>query len=159
MFRSIVLMVLAALSVACNRTPNNAAPQSLFDPVVTAKGRDLYQANCAECHGPRAQGHPDWQTPNDGTFSAAPPLNGTGNEHLRSKSQLIATIKNGVSHDGIDVMPAWGTRLSDSDIDATLAWLQSLWPADTYQTWLKAQTSAPAVPAGPPHPQSSTNPQ
>lgn len=157
MWRSIVLMMLVAFTFACNRTPNNVAT-SPFDPVVTAKGRDLYQAHCAECHGPRAQGHPDWQTPNDGTFSAAPPLDGTGNEHLRSKSQLVATIKNGVSRDAIDVMPAWGTRLSDSDIDAIVVWFQSLWPPATYQAWLKAQTSAAPVPAGPAHPPSA-NPQ
>lgn len=122
---------------ACNRTQETTP--SPFKPETLAQGRDLFQAHCAQCHGPEAQGHPDWQTPNDGTFSAAPPLNGTGNEHLRSKQQLIATIKQGVKRDGVDVMPSWGERLSDGEIEAMVVWLQSLWPPQTYQAWLKAQ--------------------
>lgn len=149
MLSKVLIFIFVVLSVACNRSQNNAPAASPFDAGVVAKGRDLFLANCAECHGPQAQGHPDWQTPSDGSFAAAPPLNGTGNEHLRSKSQLVATIKQGVRRDGVDIMPAWGTRLSDGDIEAILVWLQSLWPTETYQTWLKTQSAAQAgTPSG-----------
>ncbi|MEK7786250.1 MAG: c-type cytochrome, partial [Chloroflexota bacterium] len=46
------------------------------------RGVRLYQEHCALCHGPEAQGHPDWRNPQ---VTAAPPLNGTGNEWKRRK--------------------------------------------------------------------------
>jgi mono/diheme cytochrome c family protein len=32
-------------------------------------------------------------------------------------------------------MPAWAGTLKDEDIEAVLAWIQSLWPAEIYQSW------------------------
>ena len=32
-------------------------------------------------------------------------------------------------------MPAWGGKLSDQDIDAVIAWFQSLWPDAVYGEW------------------------
>lgn len=115
-----------------------------FDPASITRGARLFEEHCVLCHGPQAQGHPDWQTPSDGVFAAAPPLNGTGNDWKRSRIELVATIRNGVRRksDKVDVMPAWKGRLSEQDIEDMLNWLQSLWPAEIYDAWTKAQAAA-----------------
>jgi len=140
----------AVLLVACNKQEEQAvAPDPgmavrLFDPASIARGARLFEEHCVICHGPQAQGHPDWQTPSDGSFAAAPPLNGTGNDWKRSRAMLAVTILNGVRRksDNVDVMPAWKGRLSERDVEDVLNWLQSLWPAEIYDAWTKAQAAA-----------------
>ena len=119
----------------------NARP---FSTESLVHGVRLYQENCAQCHGPEAQGHPDWQNPQ---VVAAPPLDGTGNAWKRKKQDLIAVIKNGVIRHGDPVMPAWKGRLSDRDIEDVIAWFQALWPADVYERWRRANAGE-AAPKG-----------
>lgn len=143
-------IVAAALLAACSseRPAPGAAlpPAGRFDPVSIARGADLYAEHCAQCHGPQAQGHPDWQTPSDGSFSAAPPLNGSGNDWKRGRRELVAVIQNGiVRKDGALVMPAWKQRLSERDIDDIIAWFQSQWPAPVYEGWYKANQGAARI--------------
>jgi mono/diheme cytochrome c family protein len=108
------------------------------------RGARLYQEHCAQCHGPEAQGHPDWENTQ---VVAAPPLNGTGKEWKLKKSELVKVIKSGSNKDGMPVMPAWNGRLSDEEIQDIIGWFQALWPADVYEIWRKAN-AAPAKPAG-----------
>src|SRR4030066_1664396 len=128
-----------------------------FDTASITRGARLFEEHCVICHGPPARGHPDWQTPSDGSFAAAPPLNGTGNDWKRSRAMLAATIQNGVRRksDNVDIMPGWKGRLSERDVEDVLNWLQSLWPADVYDTWTKTQAAATPkscffFPPGPP---------
>ena len=138
------------LLAACSKEsePAVAPPPSLvlrhFEPASVARGAALYEQHCTLCHGPQAQGHPDWQTPSDGAFAAAPPLNGTGNDWKRTRVELAAVIKNGVRRksDKTEVMPAWKGRLGDRDIEDVLNWMQSLWPEQVYDAWNKAQVAA-----------------
>lgn len=150
--RRLLLLLSFFLLAACERgadetqkssVPSNAIPRANTDAL--ARGAQLYAKNCAECHGPQAQGHPDWQLPSDGTFVAAPPLNGTGNDKNRTQQELIASIKDGKRRNGALVMPAWQTRLSDQDVTDIVLWFQSLWPPETYEAWYKRQAlAAPA---------------
>lgn len=121
-------------SVASTASPRErlAATDRLF------RGAQLYQENCAQCHGPEAQGHPDWQNRN---VVAAPPLNGTGKEARLRKSEMIGIIRNGLTRDRLPTMPAWKGRLSDQDIEDIIAWYQALWTPETYERWRKAETS------------------
>lgn len=107
------------------------------------RGARLYQEQCAQCHGPDAQGHPDWQNPQ---VTAAPPLNGTGNEWKRTKAELVNTILNGAVRDGAPVMPAWKGRLTQQEVEDIVAWFQALWPVEVYEQWHKANAGAPATP-------------
>lgn len=138
--RLVVYAVAVGALVACSdeagvgKSAESTQPSG-FDAAALALGSRRYAELCAQCHGPEAQGHPDWQTPNDGTFTAAPPLDASGNAPKRSKTQLAATIRQGVRRDGVDLMPAWGGRLSDAEIDAIIAWFQSLWPPAVYGAW------------------------
>ena len=115
-----------------------------FSTASLLRGVKLYQENCAQCHGPDAQGHPDWANPK---VIAAPPLDGNGNVWKRRKQDLIAIIKNGANRQGQPVMPAWKDRLSDQDIEDIIDWFQALWPADVYERWQKAN-AGPAAPKG-----------
>ncbi len=103
------------------------------------RGARLFQEHCAQCHGPEAQGHPDWQTPG---VVAAPPLNGTGNDWKRSHAELVNVIQNGAKRNGVPIMPAWKGRLTDSEINDTVAWFQTLWPPETYAKWQRAHPGA-----------------
>lgn len=151
------LLLGVALLAACGKEGGPAAttavapPAPRFDPASLAHGMQLYEANCVQCHGPRGEGHPDWQTPSDGKFAAAPPLNGTGNDWKRTRAELAATIKNGVRRksDKTDIMPAWKGRFSDRDVDDVINYMQSLWPAEVYEAWSKAQAPAPGAASAP----------
>ena len=155
-------MALAALAVtACSKEdphktaslPATSPPAAViaserqFDPARIARGAQLYGEHCSLCHGPRGQGHPDWQMPSDGSFAAAPPLDGTGNDWKLSRTQMVKTIKNGVQRkDGTEIMPRWQGRLNDQDVDDVVTWLQSLWAPEVYNKWLKNQTTASSKP-------------
>ena len=123
---------------ATTRADRSFSTENLF------RGVRLFHEHCAQCHGPEAQGHPDWQNPK---VAATPPLNGTGNVWKRRKQDMIAVIKNGVQRNGEPVMPAWKGRLSDREIEDIISWYQALWPADVYERWRKANTSG-SVPSG-----------
>jgi mono/diheme cytochrome c family protein len=145
--RSKWLVLATAVFAACSSegpAPGAALPAvGRFDTASIARGAQLYAEHCAQCHGPQAQGHPDWQMPSDGSFAAAPPLNGTGNDWKRSRGELVAVIMNGVVRkDGVLVMPAWKQRLNERDIDEIIAWFQSQWPPPVYESWYKANLSA-----------------
>ena len=140
-FLGLALITVCACQKKEAPAPTPATTPALDAPVSLAalsRGARLYEEQCAQCHGPEAQGHPDWQTPG---VVAAPPLNGTGNDWKRTHSQLVAVIKNGAKRDGQPVMPAWSGRLSDADIEDILNWLQALWPPEVYATWRKTNAA------------------
>ncbi len=107
----------------------------LFDIESIARGAKLYQENCTQCHGPHAQGHPDWAGARDKAYVAAPPLNGTGTDITLSRKKMIKVIRKGVRRKGTPVMPAWQGRISDAAIVDIINWYQALWPTETYQRW------------------------
>lgn len=97
---------------------------------LAAQGEALYTQHCATCHGPRAQGQVPGQ-PNggrraDGTY-LAPALNGTAHAWHHPPGQLVAYVKQG-SPAPDSPMRGWAGKLSDEEVGAVLAYLQSLWP-------------------------------
>lgn len=121
--------------------PVDQPDQSRFDIAVLARGALLYQQNCAECHGPEAQGHPDWEKAKERGYSAAPPLDGSGPARHRSRSELVTVIRKGAMYNGKPVMPAWQGRVADQDINAVIAWFQALWPGEVYANWQRKNPS------------------
>ena len=142
-----LLLAGIGLLVACGKE-EPVAPltpgQTAFPMESILQGARVYQEHCAQCHGPDAQGHPDWQNPK---VPAAPPLNGTGNEWKRTKAELVNTILNGAVRDGASVMPAWKGRLTQQEVEDIVAWFQALWPVEVYEKWHKANVAA-ATPKG-----------
>jgi len=155
---AVFIVVTGALALtACSQESSQSIARSRsaaqfgsnFDPGRIARGAKIFEENCAQCHGPQAQGHPDWQTPSDGTFAAAPPLDGSGNEHKRTRSELLNVIRNGARKNGLEVMPAWQRRLSNQEMEDVVTWFQSLWPPEVYKEWHSANSANPSPEAKP----------
>ena len=93
-------------------------------------GARLYAKNCAQCHGPRAEGVLHWrQRDVNGNFPP-PPLNGTAHAWHHPRKQLAYTIKTGGR-----VMPPFGSKLNDSEVSNIIDWMVSLWPDEIYASW------------------------
>lgn len=151
MKRFVVMAAAALVVVACGKEEpdkirvTTTADQAgrTFTTESLFSGVRLFHQHCAQCHGPEAQGHPDWRNPR---VAAAPPLNGNGDVWKRRKPDMIAVIKNGVQRNGEPVMPAWKGRLSDQEIEDIITWYQALWPPEVYERWRKANVSESAPP-------------
>jgi len=86
-------------------------------------GQTIYQQQCATCHGADGQG----------VAGVFPPL--AGSEWVQGDDETLARIllhglQGPVEVDGRpynSVMPAFGERLSDAEIAATLTYVRSLW--------------------------------
>jgi mono/diheme cytochrome c family protein len=91
-----------------------SAPQAMLD-----QGKQLYQANCASCHGDTGTG--------DGPAVAGlanPPQDLTNQQFVSTKSEtdFFNSITQGASPD----MPAFGDQISESDRWALAAYLRTL---------------------------------
>lgn len=155
----LVILLIATGLAACSKKEDDAPalPAASTPPVAgkvsvrpfsaesIARGAAVFQRRCAECHGPGAQGHPDWRPKRDDKLVVAPPLNGSGPAARRKKAELKKIITEGISLGGIPVMPRWNGRLNEGDIDDVITWFQALWPPEVYERWSKAQIAKPKV--------------
>lgn len=135
----LLLLIVTGLLVACDQSaPGRAAVPSSgsdrHDPAQVARGAEVFRQNCATCHGDRAQGAFAWERPGaDGRYPP-PPLDGSAHAWHHPQAALEQMIRAGTQAQGGN-MPAWGGKLSDSDIRAVIAWFQSLWPDPIYAAW------------------------
>ena len=97
-------------------------------------GDQLFQRNCAGCHGTNAELTIDWKKTDSNGQYPPPPLNGTAHAWHHALPQLRQTIQRGGAALG-GVMPAFESKLNDAEIDAVISYFQSKWPADTYRKW------------------------
>ena len=104
-------VVLAAVLVAaCGKKEPETPPardatapaERPFSTESLVRGVRLYQEHCALCHGPEAQGHPDWRNPD---VVAAPPLNGTGNAWNQAMISSMSWSFSRPCHAGITGSP------------------------------------------------------
>ena len=116
--------------------PGTAAPALLpwTDAAVVARGHELYQSDCAGCHGALdgAEGHQEpsapphdarghtWEHPDYALFQ----LTKTG-----EVAELCRTLNAGGNADG-DAMPRFGAALSDGEIVDVLSYIKSTWPEE-----------------------------
>lgn len=101
-----------------------------WDPAV-ARGRQLYGAHCASCHGLKLEGQPDWQTPKANGRLPAPPHDASGHTWHHADDELFTITRNGLAAvvPGYQSdMPAFAGVLSDDEIRAVLAFIKSTWP-------------------------------
>lgn len=137
---SLMGLALSACGDDSGAAPATATLERHYDSAELARGRALFQANCAVCHGGGAQGAFNWRVQQpDGRFPP-PPLNGSGHAWHHPREQLHAVIRNGTQPDGN--MPAWGGKLSDTQIEEIISWFQSLWPDEVYTAWAQMQLRA-----------------
>ena len=128
------LAVAAALAVA-GASPALAAGR-WYTPEQVARGGPLYQQHCASCHRPDASGTPDWRTPGPNGKYPPPPLDGSAHTWHHPLFILQRTVRLGGERLG-GVMPGFADQLTERDIDAILAWVQSRWSEEIYERWLE----------------------
>ena len=90
-------------------TATSGAPETLAIPTSGTqahKGYTLFMMNCAHCHG------------NDARGDEGPDLHGV----TKSDARIASMIKNGVKGE----MPKFGAKLSETDIQALIAFVRTL---------------------------------
>jgi len=104
------------------------------DEIQVARGAVLYAAQCARCHGARLQGEPDWQRRKPNGELPAPPHDASGHTWHHPNEYLFAVTKHGMARfvppDYKSAMPSYVGILSDADIRAVIAFIQSTWPPE-----------------------------
>ena len=113
---------------------DGTAADRWFNQGVVNYGGQLFQQNCAVCHGANAEGTLDWKKTDANGNYPPPPLNGSAHAWHHSIPQLARSIKEGGVKIG-GVMPAFADKLSDQDVLALIAYFQSKWPDETYLAW------------------------
>lgn len=113
-----------------------------------AVGEDVYAGNCASCHGQNAESIPNWREKDDQGRYPPPPLNGTAHTWHHSLDILKRTVRDGGEKLG-GWMPALKDVLKDEEIDAVIAYVQSLWPDEIYGIWARANPIGTADAAEP----------
>lgn len=147
--RNVLLLCGVLLLVACNDQVSSTSTvkkkvetdqqkvERSFDFAQLRRGQQLFQKNCAACHGMEAEGTTNWQQRDaDGKFPA-PPLNGTAHAWHHSLDNLRETIRKGTFRLG-GKMPPWEGRLSDTEIDDIIVWFQSKWSDEIYMAWYRS---------------------
>lgn len=137
---SFAMMILSACDskVEMSGMPVPEAPARVMDAQQIALGKKVFLANCVLCHGANAEGDANWRQRDADGHYPAPPLNGSGHAWHHSLEVLKAIITNG-SPEGKGKMPAWKGKLSEQEIEATMAWFQSQWPQPVYDAWYEMQ--------------------
>ncbi len=110
----------------------NAEGERWYDASQASQGAEIFQQQCARCHGSDGEANPGWQEASG--EAAAPPLNGSAHTWHHSLNHLRKTIQMGSIQLG-GVMPGFSKELTDSEIDSAIAFFQSKWPAKTYNDW------------------------
>jgi mono/diheme cytochrome c family protein len=107
------------------------------DPFIVARGKNVYGAACASCHGANLEGQPTWQERGPDGLLPAPPHDDTGHTWHHPDTVLFEITKFGVQRfagaDYKSAMPAFDQRLSDADIAAALSFIESTWPPQIRQ--------------------------
>jgi mono/diheme cytochrome c family protein len=134
---AVAIIVVAALGWGLMTQRNRSDPTTATDPVPTldqdevALGREVYLNSCASCHGPNAEGAPNWTEPDASGNLPPPPHGDSGHTWRHSDAELARIIRNGqrdVFNESPELtMPAFAGRLTDEEIAAVIAYFKSLW--------------------------------
>jgi mono/diheme cytochrome c family protein len=143
----VAFMGLAAAVVALWRIGIPSAGLS-DEPALIARGKEMYAAYCASCHGQKLEGQPDWQTPRPDGRMPAPPHNSDGHTWHHPYAVLVGITKHGLvppyAPPGYESdMPAFAEVLDDEDITAVLSFIASTWneEAKAWQRQVGAQAN------------------
>lgn len=102
-----------------------------------AVGERVYHTYCAACHGAGLEGQPEWRRRLPSGRLPAPPHDDSGHTWHHSNAELIAMIRHGMvpplAPEGYESdMPAYADILTDDEIRAVLAFIQSRWSDEVW---------------------------
>ncbi len=130
------VVVLGGLAVAIWRSVDSAGANETLpayrNAEIIALGAQIYQDQCAVCHGADLEGQPDWRTRDAEGYLPAPPHDETGHTWHHPTAQLFEITKWGT-----EAVVGGGYRsnmigfegvLTDDEIQAVLAYIKSTWP-------------------------------
>lgn len=135
----IAVLVLAAVAAgtafwATKSGGSGALQADAGDAAQVARGKQVYAAQCAACHGVNLEGQPNWRERRPDGKLPAPPHDANGHTWHHPDDQLFYITKQGTQAiagpDYKTDMRGFGDVLSDADIWAVLAYIKSTWPAD-----------------------------
>ncbi|WP_019558946.1 cytochrome c [Thioalkalivibrio sp. ALE12] len=145
-FAGAVLLLSAATLAGCDGfggasgTPDHL--ERTTDPEILQRGERLYQEHCIACHGAQREGAENWRQRNpDGTLPP-PPLDGSAHTWHHPYWQLKDMIRYGAEARG-GAMPSFEDTLSEEDVEAIIAWLQSHWPDEIFEAWKRYDRNHP----------------
>ena len=101
-----------------------------------AKGKSLYEVQCASCHGADLEGQPNWRSPGADGILPAPPHNADGHTWHHDTQLLFDYTRDGgkaaLAAQGVtgfqSGMPGFTKTLTDENIWDILGYIQSTWP-------------------------------
>lgn len=114
------IVALAAIA----RGPSSPEAASAPDPERVARGREIFNANCAACHGTNGVGEDPSNLEAAGGYPA-PPLDASGHAWHHTDRDLAAFIANGSPN--TPRMRAWKTTLTEEQIGDVVQYIKSLW--------------------------------
>lgn len=124
-FRTILVSIVivgVAASAAVWSWPRGSEPQAESSSLPSypveqvARGRDIFQASCASCHGSEGRGNPS---------AGVPALDGSMHAWHHPDSQIAGFLR-----DGVGDMPAVGSDWDDNEIRDVLAYVKQWWQPD-----------------------------
>jgi mono/diheme cytochrome c family protein len=133
MLLAIVIIVFVGAIVIIDQVNRQQVPTRANSVSLEERGKLLYDARCAVCHGGNLQGQPNWQRArSDGTYPA-PPHDASGHTWHHSDQYFIeVTLYGGAAVTGVptNAMPGFAGSLSEDDVKAILAYIKTSWPDD-----------------------------
>jgi mono/diheme cytochrome c family protein len=133
----IAVAITVALFLGLSHGEKEKSAAAYIDPsdqALVARGKEIYAAQCASCHGATLEGQPDWRQRLPNGRLPAPPHDESGHTWHHADAVLVDIVTNGLvpgktAPEGYESdMPAYGKILSERDIVAVLAYIKSTWP-------------------------------
>lgn len=129
------LLVVAAVAAVVYWRADQGPSTAALDPDDSEKvafGRQVYEKECASCHGAKLEGQPDWRIRLANGRLPAPPHDESGHTWHHPDQLLVELTKFGpaavVQTEYETDMPAYEGLLSDDEIVAVLSFIKSTWP-------------------------------